>query len=195
MSSTPPSYAATRVSADTDRALPGEPGFAVAAGRSAVLAALEDVDLEVVERVDLSPRTTRDLDGKLPSNRRGTVRLDVDVPPGDDAVVLLERDGGLLVAPAGEQVDPSERARTRLGPRTARFEIDVQPVPAARRRRRSLEVEPAGPADRTRGLLGDLVQGAAEAIVFQVRRLRGAQDGRQADGGARSTRARGDHRR
>ena len=28
-------------------------------------------------------------------------------------------------------------------------------------------MEPAGPADRTRGLLGDLVQGAAEAIVFR----------------------------
>lgn len=164
---TPPSYAATQVSVEADRSLPGEPGFEVAAGRAALLSALHDVDLEVVQRVDLSPRATRDLDGTAPSNRVGTVRLDVDVPPGEDAVVLLEHDGVYSWHLPVNRVDPSERARTRdLGPRTARFEIDVQPVRTARRRTRALE-EPAGPAESTRGLLGDLVQGAAQAIVFR----------------------------
>ncbi|EWT00531.1 hypothetical protein N865_14760 [Intrasporangium oryzae NRRL B-24470] len=172
---TPPSYSASRVGADADRALPGEPGSEVATGRSVLLEALADVDLEVVDRVELAPRVTRDLDAAPPANRRGHVRLDVDVAAGEDAVVLVERDG---VYSWHLPANPVDRTRDlEPGPRTAHFEIDVQPARPSRRpagerakaqvraRVRGLEVEAGAP--RTRGLLGDLVHGTAQAIVFR----------------------------
>ena len=68
---TPSSYDASR---------PRGPGHAtcrvgpkaVLAGKDALVAALEDAGLDQVERVDLTPRTTKDIDGKPADNRAGT---------------------------------------------------------------------------------------------------------------------------
>ena len=106
--------------------------------------------------VDLTPRRSRDLDAPRPAP--GTVQLDVDVPPDEDAVVLLERDG---VYSWHLPVDTGRRTRSlEPGPQTRRFEIDVQPVPA--------HPPPRRPTDRRdRGLLGSVVEGAAHALVFR----------------------------
>ena len=90
---TPTSYDAQPARTRTDRGLPGDPGAATEASKDALVTALEDSDLALVERVDLTPRRTRDLGDKPASNRAGKVKLEVDVPPDEDAVVLLERDG------------------------------------------------------------------------------------------------------
>ena len=88
----------------------------------------------------------------------GKVQLEVDVPPGEDAVVLLEHDG---VYSWHLPVNPAERTRSLdKKPRTARFEIAVQP---GHRGQPTQDTEDR----RTRGLLGDLVQGAAQALVFR----------------------------
>ena len=162
---TPGSYDAQPAGARTDRGLPGDPGAATEASKDALVKALEQSDLALVERVDLTPRRTRDLGDKPASNRAGKVKLEVDVPPDEDAVVLLERDG---VYSWHLPVNPAERTKSiDPGPRTARFEIDVQPLPPDRptTRRRRPPVRADG--TRTRGLLGNLVQGAAQALVFR----------------------------
>src|SRR6478609_5977443 len=87
----PRGYDASTASDRADRDLPG--GGAGAAQRAALVEALRSADFMVIERIDLTPQRGRDLDGRAPDNRRGTVTLDVDVPAGHDAVVLLERDG------------------------------------------------------------------------------------------------------
>ncbi len=162
---TPGSYDAQPAGRRTDRGLPGDPGAATEASKDALVKALEQSDLTLVDRVDLTPRRTRDIGDKPASNRAGKVKLEVDVPPDEDAVVLLEREG---VYSWHLPVNPAERTKSiDPGPRTARFEIDVQPLPPDRpttRRRR-----PPVRADgiRTRGLLGNLVQGAAQALVFR----------------------------
>ena len=71
--------------------------------------------------------------------------------------MLLERDG---VYSWHLPVDTGRRTRSlEPGPQTRRFEIDVQPVPGA--------AAPA-PTDRhDRGLLGTVVEGAAQALVFR----------------------------
>lgn len=168
---TPASYDAQPSRDEGTRALPGEPGYEQAVAKDVLLESLRDTGLERVESIDLTPRRERGIDGKPPANRRGTVSLDVDVPPDQDAVVLLEQDG---VYSWHLPTNRAERTRS-LGaePRTAHFEIDVQPVPT-RRRRRAVGREPAeaeGPGRpedaRTRGFLGDLVGGAVRAIVFR----------------------------
>ncbi len=152
---TPPSsYDAQRA-----RAHRGLPGESTEPTKDALVAALEESDLVLVERVDLTPRRTRDLGDPPGPNRVGTVKVEVDVPVGEDAVVLLERDG------VYSWHLPKNRAqRTRAltaGPHTARFEIDVQPRATKR------PPKPHGATQtRTKGLLGDLVQGAAQALVF-----------------------------
>ena len=162
---TPGSYDAQPATTRTDRGLLGDPGAATEASKDALVAALEDSDLTLLERVDLTPRRTRDLGGKPGSNRAAKVKFEVDVPPDEDAVVLLERDG---VYSWHLPVNPAHRTKSiDLGPRTAHFEIDVQPHPTDRptiRRRRRAN---AADGTRTRGLLGDLVQGAAQALVFR----------------------------
>ena len=114
---------------------PGEPGFEQQVAKdAAVLAALEDSGLELMERVDLSPRTpATSTGGASHPTVRGTVCLDVDVPPGDeDAVVLLERDGVYSWhLPTGSTRPAHELDRPR--PADGAFEIDVQPVPTAGR--------------------------------------------------------------
>lgn len=135
-----------------------------AAGRAALIDALQSDDFVVVDRIDLTPRRARDLDGPKPPNRRGTVSLDVDVPAGNDAVVLLERDG---VYSWHLPIADEERTRSvEPGPRTVSFSLSVQPEAPARpsRRSRSLATRTVG-ADR--GLLGDLAHGALQAVVLR----------------------------
>ena len=150
----PTSYAVQHVGRSRDRAL--EPPSENAATTDILVRALEQSEMSLVDRVDLAPRQTKDL-GKPVPNRKGTVKVDVDVPVGEDAVVLLERDG---VYSWHLPVNPIERTKDLTpAPRTARFEIDVQP-------RDSGTTKPAA-ARRDRGLLGGLVQGAATALVFK----------------------------
>ncbi len=155
---TPRSYDARRATAQ--RGLPGETTGSTEPSKDAIVAALEDSDLALVERVDLTPRRTRDLGDRPAPNRPATVKVEVDVPAGQDAVVLVEREG---VYSWHLPKNPAQRTRALdLGTRTARFEIDVQPRATKR------PPEPHGATrTRTKGLLGDLVQGAAQALVFR----------------------------
>ena len=157
---TPSSYDAQPASRTRERDLPGGPGGSPETGKDTLVAALEDAGLDQVERVDLTPSKTKDIDAKPADNKAGKVQLEVDLPPGEDAVVLLEHDG---VYSWHLPVNPAERTRSLdEKPRTARFEIAVQPRPTRRRK----PTQDTGDR-RTKGLLGDLVQGAAQALVFR----------------------------
>ena len=150
---TPPTYDADRPG--PARGLPDPSRMADAMGKDALVAALQESDLNLVESVDLTPRRTKGLDA--PSEARGTVELEVDVPPDEDAVVLLERDG---VYSWHLPVDVGRRTRSiEPGPRTRRFAIDVQPGHAP--------LPPAPDGRRDRGLLGSIVEGAAHALIFR----------------------------
>ena len=154
--STPTSYDAKRAPKRATRALTADP---TTAGKDAIVDALKDSDLTLVERVDLTPRRSRDaLTGRAPAlNRAGTVKIELDVSPHEDAVVLLERDG---VYSWHLPVNPVRRSKAlKPATRTASFEIPVRPLPGGRR------AKPTG--TRTRGLLGDVVHGAAQALVFR----------------------------
>jgi triacylglycerol esterase/lipase EstA (alpha/beta hydrolase family) len=149
---------------DRTRDLP--PPSSDAARKEGVIAALQVDEFDVVQRIALSPSATRDLDPSA-STGVGTVAVDVDVAPDEDAVVLVERDG------VWSWHLPAERTRG-LGdePRTVSFRIDVAPTrPAVPGRRRA--APPAGASrgvgapTATRGLIGDVVHGAAEAIVLR----------------------------
>ena len=76
---TPSSYDAQP--APRTRDLPGGPDGGHQAGKDALVAALEDAGLAQVERVDLTPRKTKDLDEKT-SHNQAKVLLEVDEPPG-----------------------------------------------------------------------------------------------------------------
>ncbi|WP_330474321.1 DUF7379 domain-containing protein [Terrabacter sp. C0L_2] len=159
----PRGYDASPASDRTDRDLPG--GGRRTAERAALVEALRDGDFVVVDRIDLRPQRARDLDGRPPANRRGTVKLDVDVPAGEDAAVLLERDGLYswhLPTDAGERTRSLEH-----GPRTVSFELSVQPDPPARRGGSATRSLAAPSARADRGLLGDLAHGALQAIVLR----------------------------
>ncbi|MET0838952.1 MAG: hypothetical protein ABWY19_09250, partial [Marmoricola sp.] len=151
---TPPTYDAQP--AASTRGLPDPADLAGAVGKDVLVAALEDADLSLVQTVDLTPRRSRDL-GAPADDTPGTVQLEVDVPPDEDAVVLLERDG---VFSWHLPVEPRRRTRAlEPTPQTRRFEIDVQPGPAP---------APGAPdGRRDRGLLGQIVEGAAHALVFR----------------------------
>lgn len=148
--------------ADRDLPLPGPR----AAERAALVGLLGDTDFVVVDRIDLAPRRGRDLDAPAAPNRRGTVHVDVDVPAGDDAVVLLERDG---VYSWHLPVRGGNGPRTRSldpGGRTVSFVLPVQPQPPSRPVTR--DGARAGATHRAdRGLLGDLVHGALQAVVLR----------------------------
>ena len=151
----PTSYAVQHVGRSRDRAL--EPPSENAATTDVLVRALEQSEMSLVDRVDLAPRQTKDL-GKPVPNRKGTVKVDVDVPAGEDAVVLLERDG---VYSWHLPVNPIERTKD-LDPRAAHGALrDRRAAPRLRDQR-----TPAA-ARRDRGLLGGLVQGAATALVFK----------------------------
>ncbi|HEX5969763.1 MAG TPA: CHAT domain-containing protein [Intrasporangium sp.] len=143
------------------RALPGEPGFEQQVAKDAIVASLEDSGLVPMQRLDLAPRRDRELPGAGPGRpSRGVAMVEVDVGSEEDAVVLLERDG---VYSWHLPVDAGHRTRSiDLGPRTARFTIDLVEDGRARGRKR-----PARGHGRTRGLLGDVVKGAVQAIVFR----------------------------
>ncbi|WP_410505922.1 esterase/lipase family protein, partial [Intrasporangium sp.] len=143
------------------RALPGEPGFEQTVARDAILASLEDSGLEPVQRLDLTPQRTRDLAGERRAGpKEGTATVEVDVAADEDAVVLLERDG---VYSWRMPTDAGRRTRSiDVGPRTARFEIDLRAEGSGSARARR-----ARGAGRTKGLLGDVVTGAVQAVVFR----------------------------
>ncbi|HEY9496403.1 MAG TPA: CHAT domain-containing protein [Intrasporangium sp.] len=143
------------------RALPGEPGFEQQVAKDAIVASLEDSGLLTMQRLDLSPRRDRGLPGTAPGRpSRAMAMVEVDVGSEEDAVVLLERDG---VYSWHLPVDAGHRTRSiDLGPRTARFTIDLVEDGRARGRKR-----PARHQVRTRGLLGDVVKGPVQAIVFR----------------------------
>ena len=85
------------------------------------------------------------------------MQLEVDVPPDEDAVVLLERDG---VYSWHLPVDTGRRTTiARAGP----------PDPTLRDRRAARSADaPADPdGRRDRGLLGHVIEGAAHALVFR----------------------------
>ncbi len=150
---TPPSYDAQPPG--PVRGLPDPADLADAVGKDILVSALQDADLDLVQTVDLTPRRSRDL-GAPADATPGTVQLEVDVPPDEDAVVLLERDG---VYSWHLPVEPETRTRSLdPGPRTRRFEIDVQPGPAG---------PPQDDGRRDRGLLGSVIEGAAHALVFK----------------------------
>ncbi len=165
---TPASYDASPSAQRATRGLPGDRVDGASAGKAAIVAALEDSELALVESVDLSPRRSKDLDGAPAGNRPGKVELELDVPPGEDAVVLLERDGvyswHLPVNPQQRtrSLDPPTSGGAGPGHRVARFEIEVQP-----RRPGPGGSPPAAAGRRTKGLLGDVVHGAAQALVFR----------------------------
>ncbi|NUR16479.1 MAG: hypothetical protein HOQ13_09220, partial [Dermatophilaceae bacterium] len=146
-----------------DRDLPGPDRRA--AERAALVEALGSSDFVVVDRIDLAPRRGRDLGAAQPPNRRGTVHVDVDVPAGDDAVVLLEHDGVY----SWHLPVPGDRSRSRslgAGPRTVSFELPVQRLAATRPTERPRpDADASHGADR--GLLGDLVHGAMQAVVLR----------------------------
>lgn len=157
---TPASYHGDRASVAVERALPGEPGYESATAKGALLESLRESGLDRVESVDLTPLQPRGLEGGPVPNRTDTVAIDLDVPEGEDAVVLVEREG---VYSWHLPVERGRRTRSLdVGPRPVHFEIDVRPRPSGRPARKAPERR-----RRTRGLLGDLVEGAAQAIVFR----------------------------
>ncbi|MEO7350433.1 MAG: hypothetical protein ABIR34_04160, partial [Marmoricola sp.] len=89
---TPPSYDVQRVRRSRARGLRGDPPVATDVSKNAIVSALKDSGLAVIERVHLTPRMSRDL-GRPAGNRAAKVKLEVDLPRGQDAVVLLERNG------------------------------------------------------------------------------------------------------
>lgn len=125
----------------------------------ALLDALADQDLELVEPVELVP--PRPAPGRRAPSRAATVSLDLDVAPEESAVILLEQDGFYSWQLPTDNGTPTVRARRGRGParRQVHFELDV----------RASEPATAAPApSRTvRGPLGDFVVGRAKAYVLK----------------------------
>ncbi|MGN6753503.1 MAG: DUF7379 domain-containing protein [Intrasporangium sp.] len=141
------------------RSLPGEPGYESQVSKDALLDALGDNGFEHVQSIDVTPLRSRS-PGTPDTRRTQALSVDVDVAADQDAVVLFEQDGvyswHLPVTPVGRS-----RSIDR-GPGTRHFAIDVRPaapVPSVLR--------PDGGGRRTRGLLGSIIQGAAQAIVLR----------------------------
>ncbi len=170
------------------RALPGEPGFEQQVAKDAIVASLEDSGLVTMQRLDLSPRRDRGLPGAAPGRpSRAMAMVEVDVGSEEDAVVLLERDG---VYSWHLPVDAGHRTRSiDLGPRTARFTIDLVEDGRASGRTR-----PARHPVRTRGLLGDIVQGRGPGHRLPVRCTSRRRQGDREDGGACPSRVGAHHR-
>jgi hypothetical protein len=125
---TPPSYDAQAVAPSSTRHLARE--------------------LVLVEQIELTPRRPRGAASRAPAyHRAGTVRIELDLPPGQDAVVLLECDG------VHSWLLPTDPATG-----TAVFEIDVRPGRPAGR------TKPTPSEARTPG---DVVHGVAQALVYR----------------------------
>ena len=181
----PDGYAAT-VAPTTGRRTRGAPVDGVDDPlQAALLAALEAQDLRVAEAVVVAPagavpagpdeadgprrRRTRGGDPEPasagPAPAGGAVHLDLDVPAGEDAVVLLEQDG--LYAwhlPTARDVAPAG-PRRRGGPvptRRLEFRFDVEAPSATLPETREVEAE-----RRTRGLVADLVLKPVRAFVLR----------------------------
>lgn len=136
------------------RGLPGE----AVSPQDALFESLGDSGLTEVQRVDLTPRRTRDLE---PPSATATVEVGVDTD--EDAVVLLERDGVYswhLPRGAGQRTRSLDR-----GPRTVTIDIDLGPETPPERKGTRARSQPSG--IRERGLLGDLVEGAVQAVVLK----------------------------
>ena len=86
------------------------------------------------------------------------MQLEVDVPPGEDAVVLLERDGVYSWHLPREPGRAHQVPRPEAPHRAVRDPRQPRPTRANR--------QDTGDR-RTRGLLGDLAQRAAQALVFR----------------------------
>lgn len=125
-----------------------------------LLKALQDNAFETVDEVQLAPARQRDLgapgarpgrpgpDGAAPA---GSASLALDLPQDESAVVLVEQDG--CYSWHLPQDAPSVTGtRTRsIGPRRVTFEVPLA----------------AASADRTRGLLGNLVSGVVRMTVLK----------------------------
>jgi len=160
---------------------------------AALLDALATQNLELVEPFELVPTAQAGPSGQRGQrgqrshgpNRAGRVHVAVDLPEGQDSVILLEQDGFFSwhlptghdtarrpsrhPAPAGAPrasrradlaAGPPTTAQGREGPpsRAVRFEIDVRPA------------IPARPSARTRpalGPFGDFVVGRVKAYVLK----------------------------
>ncbi len=159
----PRGYDASAASDRADRDLPG--GGAGAAQRAALVEALRAGDFVVVDRIDLTPQRGRDLDGRAPANRRGTVTLDVDVPAGRRRGRPARARRPLLVAPARRRRRAHPVDRPRTAHRVLRARRSSPSAPAVHHRAPARSAPPAAGADR--GLLGDLAHGALQAIVLR----------------------------
>ena len=151
---TPPSYDAQEPAAT--RGLPDPAQLNDLAAHTELLAALQDSDLDLVQTVDLTPRRSRDLTARGPGARHGPARRRRVRGRGRGRAARARR--RLLLAPAGRHGSP--HAIPRAGAAD----------PHASRSTSSPSREHAAPAptDRhDRGLLGSVVEGAAQALVFR----------------------------
>ncbi len=160
----------------------GHSGASVPAGfagddSDAMLDAFSAQGLELVEPFDLVPAAaagSADAGGR-PPGRPGKVRVALDLPEGQNAVILLEQDGFFFwQLPAGPDQTPAGPGRPIAGsPQSAapgespqaghvvRFEIDVRPAKPA---------PPAAitdPARHVLGPFGDYVIGQVRAYVLK----------------------------
>ena len=135
------------------RDLPSGPVPIGAAPGPDMAAALEAADFEVVDRVELTP--TSEATSVTGVRRRSApaipaeqpVEVSVDVPPGEEAVVLVEQDG------VYSWVLPSESETTTRAGGVRTFDL-------------SLRADIADEA-RTRGFIDDLIYSKATAFVLR----------------------------
>ena len=163
---TPSSYDAQPASRITD-ARPADGGAGdgpAVAGKDALVAALEDAGLDQVERVDLTPQRhqghRREAGAPTSAGQRAAGGRRTSRRGRRRAARARRR---LLLAPAGEPRRAHQVPRRRSpAPRGSRSPCSRGGPPAAASPRR----RPGRPA-RPGVILGDLVQGAAQALVFR----------------------------
>ena len=139
---------------------------------AALLDAFAAQSMELVEPFELVPATPAgpSVHRGLRPSHPGKVQIALDLPDGQDAVVLLEQDGffswqlpmghrGTSTTSRRPGLSPAA-AQSRGGPvsRVVRFEIDVRPVAPAR---------PSAGWARALGPFGDFVIGRVKAYVLR----------------------------